>query len=239
MSQTGDRPHITAHRGFAGIYPQNTLAAINGAAQHGVDRIEIDVWPCADGEIVVFHDARLDRLTDQTGLVTETACEHVRNAEVLRSGETIPTLREICAVVDPSSTLNIEFKGSGPYSWEAFAERVLEITAGISNELVISSFYPEALSGVSAVDQDIPIALLFEETPEENLDIARRIDVEAINPSLVVLTRDLVERAHRENRNVNVFTLRNWEQTRYAVELGVDGLIVDYPNLQPFATGEF
>lgn len=238
MSGTGDQLHVTAHRGFAGIYPQNTLAAVTGAAHHGVDRIEIDVWPTADGEIVVFHDTRLDRLTDQTGLVTETACEHVRNADVLRSGESIPTLREVCTVVDPSITLNIEFKGCGPYTWETFAERVLEITTGVPNELLISSFHSEALSGVRAVDENVPLALLFEETPERSLNIARQIDVEAINPSLVVLTRDLAERAHREKRNVNAFTIRNWEQARYAVELGVDGLIADYPNLRPFATGE-
>lgn len=229
-------PRITAHRGFAGTYPQNTLAATEGASQLKADRIEIDVMPCADGEIVVFHDYRLDNLTDEEGAVPQTSCETVLQAEVLDSGETIPTLAETLDAARPNVTMNIEFKGSGEFSWREFARRVLDITAQFPHDTFVSSFSTDALEGVRAVDPDVPIGKLFGENNEENLEVARRLDAEAINPSQNTLTRNLVETAHSEGRDVNVYTITNWNQAERVAELGVDGLIADYPSMLEFAT---
>ena len=229
-------PRITAHRGFAGTYPQNTLAAVEGASRLGADRIEIDVMPCTDGEIVVFHDFRLDTLTDEEGAVSQTSCETVLQAEVLNSGETIPTLAEMLDAARPNVTMNIEFKGSGEFSWEEFARRVLDVTAQFPHDIFVSSFSTDALEGVRAVDPDVPIGKLFGENNEENVEVARLLDAEAINPSQTTLDRDLVETAHSEGRDVNVYTITNWNQAERVVELGVDGLIADYPSILEFAT---
>lgn len=229
-------PRITAHRGFAGTYPQNTLAAVEGASRLKADRIEIDVMPCADGEIVVFHDFRLGNLTDEEGTVPQTPCETVLQAEVLDSGETIPTLAETLDAARPNVTINIEFKGSGEFSWEEFARRVFDVTAQFPHDIFVSSFNTDALEGVRAVDPDVPIGKLFGGNNERNLEVARRLDAEAINPSQNTLDRDLVETAHNEGRDVNVYTIRNWDQAERVVELGVDGVIADYPSMLEFAT---
>jgi glycerophosphoryl diester phosphodiesterase len=227
-------PRITAHRGFAGTFPQNTIAAFEGASQLKPDRIEIDIMPCADGEIVVFHDDRLDNLTNKEGAVSQTSSETVLQAEILESGETIPTLTETLDAVRPSITMNIEFKGSGKLSWEEVARRTFETTDQFPHDIFVSSFETDALEAVRTVSPEVPIGKLFGANNEQNLKVARRLDAEAVNPSQGTLDEELVETAHDEGRDVNVYTIQNWEQADRVVDLNVDGLIADYPSVLEF-----
>ncbi|WP_343232926.1 glycerophosphodiester phosphodiesterase [Natrinema salinisoli] len=232
----GDEIRITAHRGFRDVFPQNTVAAIEGSCRLGTDRIEIDIEATKDGEIVVFHDAALDALTDESGLVGETSSEIVLQAEVLNSGETIPTLAETLEAARPDVTINIEFKNSGPLTWTEFAERTLHIASYYSGEYYASSFDPGALRAVRDVDPNVDVAPIFGENKAENLAIARELDAKAVNVSTGVLDEDLVETAHEEGREVNVWTIDSWREASGPVELGVDALIADYPHMATFAT---
>ena len=229
-----DRHYITAHRGFRDVFPQNTIAAIRGASYLGADRIEIDVEATSDGEIVVFHDAALDDLTDEEGLVSETPADIVLQAEVLDSGQTIPTLAQILRAARPSVTMNIEFKDSGPLSWTEFAERTLPIASDYQGEYYVSSFDPDALRAVRTVDPSVDVAPIFGGNKEENLELARELDAKAVNPSTGVLDRDLVETAHEEGREVNVWTIDSWREAQTPLEFGADGLIADYPSVSMF-----
>ncbi|AFK21449.1 glycerophosphodiester phosphodiesterase (plasmid) [Haloferax mediterranei ATCC 33500] len=234
--QTG--PYITAHRGFRDVYPQNTVAAVEGASRLGTERIEIDVEATSDGEVVVFHDAALDDLTDKEGLVSETPSETVLQAEVLDSGETIPTLAEVLNATRPNVTMNIEFKESGPLSWTEFAKRTLRIASQYPGEFYVSSFDPDAIRAVRDIDSSVDVAPIFGRNKDENLEIARELDAKAVNPSVDVLDRDLVETAHEEGREVNVWTIDSWREAQKPLELGVDGLIADYPNMDTFGTSD-
>lgn len=230
-------PYITAHRGYRDVFPQNTVAAVAGSARLGADRIEIDLEATSDGEIVVFHDATLDHLTDKTGLVAETPSEEVLATEVLDSGETIPTLAETLEATRPPVTMNLEFKDSGPLSWVEFAEQTLEIASRYPGEFYASSFDHDAIRAVRDVDPSVGVAPIFGDNKAENLAVARELDAEAVNPSTGVLDRDLVETAHDEGRAVNVWTIDSWREARTPIELGADGLIADYPHMATFATG--
>lgn len=226
---------ITAHRGFRDVYPQNTLAAMEGASALGADRIEIDIVATADGDIVTFHDASLDNLTDRTGVVGETSTETVLGAEILGSGQTIPTLAETLDAARPSVAMNIEFKEKGPLSWTEFAERTLAIASQYPGEYYASSFDPAALRAVRDVDSSVDVAPIFGGNKQQNLEIARELDAEAVNCSTGVLDADLVETAHDEGRDVNVWTIDNWREARAPLDLGVDGLIADHPHMALFA----
>src|SRR5688572_831776 len=101
---------IIGHRGAAGLVFENTLASIQKALDLGVEIIEIDVWQTTDGEIVVFHDAYLDRLTETNGFITETSYQELKNIP-LKNGDKIPTLKEVIAQFKPYSTqLIVEVK---------------------------------------------------------------------------------------------------------------------------------
>ncbi|MFC4989391.1 glycerophosphodiester phosphodiesterase [Saliphagus infecundisoli] len=226
---------ITAHRGYRDVFPQNTVAAVAGSTRLKADRIEIDLVATSDGEIVVFHDAALDDLTDKSGLVGETPAETVLEAEVLSSGETIPTLEETLEAVRPPVMMNLEFKESGPLSWREFAERTLNIASSYPGDYYASSFDPDAIRAVREVDSSVAVAPIFGGNVDENLQIARELDAEAVNVSTGALDRDLVETAHGEGRDVNVWTIDSWREASEPLELGVDGLIADYPNMATFA----
>lgn len=215
---------LIAHRGFAGIYPENTTGAVakaakggksNNAAKRGADMIEIDVAPCGgrpyegdDFEVVVFHDDRLASrdggergLTDhENTLVWETPCTEVQNAEVLDSGETVPTLREVLQAIPAHVGVNIELKSPGDTDvrfaenlsgdelearkdvWRPFTHRVLDIASRFENHILVSSFMEAALATTREYDSSIPIAFLFWDSIEVGLEITEAYDCEALHP---------------------------------------------------------
>ncbi|SFR44230.1 glycerophosphodiester phosphodiesterase [Halogeometricum limi] len=201
-------PQIIAHRGFAGAYPENTLGAIGRATWgDGAEMIEIDVIPSADGEVMVVHDPDLSSrddgtrgLTDLDGYVWEYSADELSEANVLQSGEGIPTLGEVLDLIPDSVTVNIEFKNpdttdivtSGRLSeeqlaerterWRPLAERALEVAAEYDNEILVSSFAEAALAVVRDVDPEVPIAYLFFDSIETGLEITRDYDCEAMHP---------------------------------------------------------
>lgn len=229
--------HVTAHRGYRDLFPQNTVAAAVGASRLGADRLEIDLEATSDGEIVVFHDARLDDLTDESGAVAETPAETVRGAEVLDSGERIPTLSEILDATDPTVTVNLEFKDPGPLGWEEFADRALRIAHQYPGAFYVSSFDPDALRAVRDVDPSVDVAPVFAGNPERHVALARDLGAAAVNPHYELVDEAFVETAHAEGREVNVWTIDTWQEATAPIEAGVDGLIADYPMV--FQTGRF
>jgi len=232
---------LIAHRGFAHTYPDNTLAAMRGAARDGADMIEIDVQLCADGEVCVFHDPRLDETTDREGVVTETSCDTVLGAEVLQSGETIPTLDALMEVIPPAVGVNVELKTAGRLGdaghedgsneraarWTPLVERTLDVLAGHDNPVLLSSFHTPALAAVRGIDPTVPLAPLFADATERAFTAARHYDCVAIHPSLRCTDRALVARAHSVGMAVNPYTVARPAQTARLRWLGVDGVIAD------------
>jgi glycerophosphoryl diester phosphodiesterase len=267
-----DDPIVIAHRGFAGAYPENTIAAAVGSSLSNADAVEIDVMPCADGTPVVIHDNGLAEredggLTDAEGLVWETDCETVTSAEVLESGETVPTFEALMDAVPPELGINIELKNPGSEDlefatdldgdaletrkdlWRPFVRDVLEIAAEYDNDALVISFYEAALAVTREIAPEVPIGVLPWDSIEFGVDVAREYDCEAIHPPYDMIQGvpffndgvyiddpdygdvDLLDIAHEEGREVNVYTLATWYQAEQLAAAGVDGLVADYPGL--------
>ncbi|MDS0293122.1 glycerophosphodiester phosphodiesterase [Halogeometricum luteum] len=203
-----DDPTIIAHRGFAGVYPENTLGAVGRATWgDGADMIEIDVIPSKDGEVMVLHDPDLSSrddgtrgLTDLDGYVWEYTAEELQEANVLQSGETVPTLAEVLDLVPDSVGVNIEFKNpdttdivtSGRLSdeeltermetWRPLAEEALHVASQYDNEILVSSFAEAAIAVVRDIDHSVPVAYLFFGSIETGLEITRDYGCEAMHP---------------------------------------------------------
>ena len=106
------RPLNIGHRGAKGHIAENTLPSISKAIELGVDGIEIDIFVCKSGELVVFHDKKLDRLTNSHGYIESLEYDSIRKISVLGEHK-IPTLNEVLELIDGKVFLNIELKGSG------------------------------------------------------------------------------------------------------------------------------
>ncbi|WP_251341706.1 glycerophosphodiester phosphodiesterase [Haloplanus halophilus] len=250
-------PTVFAHRGFAGVNPENTVGAVRAAA-HRADAVEVDVVACADGTPVVFHDARLDAaagsrgVTDAAGAVRDLSPETVTAAEVLDSGETVPTLARLVDGTD--APLNVELKRHGAATvrrgalppadreasrerWQPLVDRVLDALDG--REIRYSSFREGALAALRARDPDASLAPLCRDLATGR-ELAARYDANAVHPSLAAI-RDAdagtVAAVHDAGRAVNVWTIRTWGEARAAVRAGADGLIADYPELTRWLGG--
>ena len=107
---TSQEIQLFGHRGAKGHAPENTVISVKKALAFDVDGVEIDVFRCQSGEIVVFHDKSLDKLTNGSGKIEEKTLKQLSTLKVLGS-EPIPTLDDIIDVINGSARLNIELKG--------------------------------------------------------------------------------------------------------------------------------
>jgi len=237
------KPSIIGHRGCAAENPENTVAAIEAAARVA-DAVEIDLRRCGTGEIVVFHDETLDRLTTEHGRVDETPCEAVTDLEIGDSGQRIPTLREAFDAVPSDVPLVLDLKGPG------LAADVLTRHDGYDHELLLSSFHPEVIEEVRAVDPTASTAYIVRESianralrpvvpglpsvmylPENVTALVERtveLGCEAIHPRYELCLRtDLVEKAHAEGLRVEAWTITTSEEFEALRAVGVDAVISD------------
>lgn len=222
---------IVAHRGYGGAFPENTRSAFERAAETA-DWIELDVRPCQSGELVVFHDETLDRLTGASGRVVATPWERLRGLEVLDSGEGVPRLDEALSAIPDDTGVQVELKDVG------IAGEVLETLSGYDNDAVLISFSPLALHEVTQVDLSADVGHilyegLFDDAPELGLDTAAHLGCETVHtfyamgsdPGLVAAAhdRDLRVQTAPPERTATETVL---EECRDA---GVDLLSLDYP----------
>jgi glycerophosphoryl diester phosphodiesterase len=199
------RPLIIAHRGWSGRYPENTLAAVGAAIRLGVDMVEVDVQQTRDGELVVFHDYRLDRIYGV----------HKRVRDALRSEMPgAPTLAQVLRLNFP---LLVEIKGADP-------EKVCALVRG-RKDVIVFSVHPgkvRRLSGVTRFG-------LAARNPESKIETLKPVSGWALSRRIV--SPALVRRLHRRGLRVFVWTVNRASEMRKFAAWGVDGLITDHPEV--------
>lgn len=138
---------VAAHRGFSSKYPENTLEAFRAALDAGVDQLETDVRVTKDGELVLIHDATLERTTNGTGKVCDYTLAELKELDAgsWKAPEfaccRIPTLREFFELVKdhPTITLDIELKEYPYDGWDAVAYDVCDRTVAMMEEYGFAS----------------------------------------------------------------------------------------------------
>ena len=247
------RPLVMAHQGGADLAPSNTMAAFRNAAQMGVDVLELDVHTTKDGVVVVIHDATVDRTTNGTGRVHDLALSDLQKLDAgyqfstdngqtfpfRGQGVTIPTLQEVLAAF-PTLRINIEIKQADPPMEQAVAdliqqagaqERVLVVA---SNSDVIERFralMPEVATGASESEvrsffyaQTLRVSALYRPT-------ADALQVPENFGNIQVLSPHFVQAAHARDVAVHAWTINDVESMRRLLDMGIDGIITDRPDL--------
>lgn len=224
-----NRPLVIGHRGAMGHVMENTLASVQKAMDMGVDMIEIDVFKIKSGEIVVFHDEDLDRLTDGQGKIEDRTLSELK-ALTLEGGHKIPELREVLDLLDNRVALNIELKGSGTaIPVNDLIERYIREKGWYPRNFVISSFRWDELRTMRAENELVQIAVLTDKAPEDALAVARELKAMAINPHFSTLNQDNVAHIHGEGLRIFPWTVNEPSDIQKMKELGVDGIITNFP----------
>ena len=220
---------VIGHRGARGHVAENTLASIEKAMELGVDGVEIDVFRCATGELVVFHDKTLEKLTDGVGYIEQMTLDSIKQFRVLGK-EPIPTLNEVMDLIDGKIQLNIELKGT---QTAILTSELLVLYFKESNwkpeDIFISSFDWNELDIFYEVNKEVAIAVLTEDDPLDAIPIGQRLSAFAINPNFKSLTQKNTKKIQDAGFKVYPWTVNEPEDIKKMIEIGVDAVITDYP----------
>jgi glycerophosphoryl diester phosphodiesterase len=247
MIERFPRPILLAHRGDFVHAPENTLPAFEQAIQKGADGIELDVKLTADDHVVVIHDSTVDRTTDGKGRVSSMTLEAIRKLDAggwfdeKFSGAKIPLLEEVFETVGRDKIINIELKNySSPFN--GLVVKVCELIKRHNNhdQIIFSSFYSTNLKIAAQVLPEVSRALLA--MPGSAGLWARSFgfmfgDYQALHPHISNATREQVQRAHRVNRRVHVWTANTPEEVIRLRDWDFDGILTDDPQMAVRALG--
>ncbi len=222
-------PLVIGHRGAMGHETENTIASVDKALELGVDMIEIDVFRIRSGEIVVFHDDRVDRLTNGVGSIEAYNVVYARNL-IVKGNHRIPFLQEVLQTVDKKAMLNIELKGANTADRVNFIiENYIKNHGWTLDQFLISSFNWEELKVMRQLNPEIPIAVLIEQDPLDAIDIANELNAVAINPYYKMLSAAKVKQIHNAGFKVYTWTVNEPADILQMKKIGVDGIFSDYP----------
>jgi len=235
------RPTVFAHRGASAYAPENTLAAFELALRQGADAIELDAKLTADRQVIVMHDATVDRTTEGKGRVRDLPLAEIRKLDagshfdVAFKGEPVPTLDEVFKAVGQLTYINVELTNySSPF--DDLAERVAALVRRhkLQTRVLFSSFNWIVLARVRRQLPEAPIGLLA--LPGRGGMLARSavgrlFGYQALHPERSDVTPMLVKQAHRRGERVNAYTVNAEDDMRRLFGLGVDGIFTDDPVL--------
>lgn len=219
------------HRGAKGHSQENTLESIRKAIALGVDMVEIDVHCCKTGELVVFHDFTVDRMTDGSGAVTDFTWEQLQNLQ-RKDGGKIPLLQEVLSEITGKCKINIELKGANTALPVAALIKILvEEKTWRYTDFVVSSFQKNELFKMFAADQQIPLGVLSKASMTEAIALGKQLHAANIHPATGILTQKNIRKAHEEGFQIFVWTVNDPKVIERMKNWGVDGIISDFPDL--------
>ena len=217
---------VTGHRGAGFLEPENTVRSMLRAIELGVDQVEIDTHLTKDRKIMVIHDSTLDRTTNGHGFVGDYTLAELKRLDAGK-GERIPTLQEIIDVIRGRVTLQIELK-----ELDVTDHVVKEVMENkLAEEVVISSFWHQAVKRVKEINPRIETGVLFACSPIDAVQLARNANADAVHPNLNYVDASMVGEAHGNGLKVNVWNADDERQMTRIINLDADSLGSNWPDL--------
>ena len=248
-----DRPLNIAHQGGEHLRPSNTMIAFEHGLATGADVLEMDIHSSADGVLVTIHDNTVDRTTDGSGRVNELTLEQIKSLDAgyywsadggathpYRSqGVTIATLNEVFAAF-PDVPMVIEIKQSEPPIVEPFCAMIR--VSGKAQQVLVASFSQTVIDdfratcpevATSAAQSDVLrfYVLQFLRLQRISSPTYEAFQVPEYFAGIRVLAPHFVRSAEQRGVRVEVWTINESAEMRRFLDLGVDGVITDRPDL--------
>lgn len=219
---------IIGHRGAMGHAPENTLQSVQIALDIGVDWIEIDVY-AVENDIVVIHDDTLDRTTNGHGAVMDHSLASLRRLDAGK-GQQIPLLNEVVDLIDAKAGLNIELKGPGTAAPVINYLNDLLPPHWTPDQILLSSFDHTELQQAKRLNPVFNRAPLYW-TGEIDYDfVMGNLEAVCVNPSLQMVTQEMVDEAHSNGLAVLVYTVNEKADIERMRKMGVDGIFTNFPD---------
>jgi len=216
-----------AHRGSSGYEPENILSAFKAAVAFGVDMVELDVRTCKTGEAIVIHNKFIESKKIQLKNLSLSDIKRI----YIAGNEHIPTLNEALKVIPKKVKVNIDLKDS-----KAIKEVVKCIEEQIKKgkdyeDFLITAYNPQALFAISAMDSKIQASLLIFFLPKIFIRLAAKFgNIVSIQLKLTHVSPKTVELAHNFGLAVFAWVANDPIQIKRLKEMGVDGIVTDFPD---------
>lgn len=232
------RPRVFGHRGSMGYAPENTFASFELAIQQGVDAIELDVHLSSDGEVVVIHDALLERTAGGQGLVGEKTLAELKALDAGAhfgsqfAGQRIPTLGETLAWARGKCVLDIEIKGGlGPYA--GLEEKVVRLIReyAMTDQTIVISFDHPTVARVRALAPELAVGTLWSCRPIDPVAVAQAAGANAILPFWAYCDQETVDAAHAAGLSVHPWALSEPRIIERLMTMGVDSICSNHPDI--------
>ena len=237
----GDPVRVLGHRGAAALAPENTIASFAAAERCGADFVELDVRRARDGELVVIHDATLDRTTNGHGPVADRTGAEIRALDAggwfgsTFSGERVPAFDDLCRWAGGRRVqLSVELKQSPGVRDASLAAAVIAILRhhGLALRVLVHSFDAESIVEVRRLGPEIATALLCGPDVTDPIAAAAAIDAGGIHVAWEHATAALCGSAHAAGRHIHASGIAeppDRELVTRLAALGVDSLEADDP----------
>jgi len=247
-----DGPLVIAHRGCAGLAPENTMIGFRKAVELGADILELDVQSTRDGVLVVIHDNIVDRISNGSGNVQDFSLDELKKLDAgynwtedagksfpyRGQGHTIPTLRELFETY-PDQRFNIDIKQVKPLVIEPFGGMIREF--GLSRQVLVAAFHVNVIRQFRNAFPEILTAAddwesrWFFGLNKIRLSGLTRLHSQAFQlpvyeGGIHIITERFVKAAHRAGMQVHVWTIDDVESMQHLISLGVDGIFTNFPD---------
>ena len=229
------RTQITAHRGFSRIAPENTMYAFESALESGADYIELDVQLTADKQVVVFHDEKLNRVTNGNGKLSDftyselqklsAGCKFGKNGDF--NDAKIPLLSDVFDLTSDDILFNIEIKSYGDILLTTEKTVLLIEEYGLEDSCYITSFSYNALKEVKKINPNIKTGLIANNAITAFSQLKY---IDALSLNHIFVNPAIVNNAHQNGKRVFVWTVDNTSDMQNMIAIGVDNIITNRPD---------
>ena len=218
------------HRGAKGHVAENTLASFQKAIDLNVDGIELDVHLSTDGQIIVIHDATIDRTTNGQGVVNSLSLRELKGFQIENEHE-IPTLIEVFNLVNKQCFINIELKGKGTaLPVLALIEKYVSEKNWQYHHFLISSFDWVSLLDIHLAKPTIPLGVLTEYDIDLAFAFAKHIQAQSIHSYFHLLSKEKTAKIQEEGFRILAWTVNETEDIQKIKSFHINGIITDYPD---------
>jgi glycerophosphoryl diester phosphodiesterase len=237
---------VIAHRGASGYAPEHTFPAWDLALQMRADYLEQDLQMTRDGELVVLHDATLDRTTSGSGEVIAHTLAQLEQLDAGSwfapqfAGVRVPTLRAVFERYGTRANYYIETKT--PEAAPGMEEKLLALInefglregAVQRRQVLIQSFSTASLLKIQRIDAALPLVQLIDKQFSSAAIIAQLPAIAeyatGIGPARTSVDAGLVRAAHAHGLVVHPYTVNDESEMKRLAALGVDGMFSDFPD---------
>ena len=253
-------PRLFAHRGECGLCPENTMVSFQRAVDGGALYLESDAHLTADGKVVLCHDAELERTTNGTGLLKTHTWAELRALDAgfaftldgretypfRDKGVTIPLLSDVLDAF-PDQRLNLEVKQADPPAFEAVIALIRD--RGRTDDVLLACEGDVVRDHLDSVDHGMPRNHSGSEVLEflqavhggglaDYRPPAQVFQIPETYEGMPILTPEFLDAAHSVGVEVHVWTVNTPDDMRRLLDMGVDGIMSDFPTtLRKVANG--